>query len=114
MFDLLPENFKVEDSEELRKRRGSVEVKINQALKVVGEKIELPFTLTLKVARHSFAVLSLKNGMTMSWVSRMLGHSSTDTTEWYYAEFLPDTISEGLKKLDFNFLPDINNAENNE
>lgn len=107
VFDLLPENFVVKDSDELRKQRGSVEAKINQALKVVGEKIELPFTLTLKVARHSFAVLSLQNGMTMSWVSHMLGHSSTDTTEWYYAEYLPETLSEGLKKLDFNFLPDL-------
>lgn len=111
VFDLLPENFVVKDSDELRKQRGSVEVKINQALKVVGEKIELPFTLTLKVARHSFAVLSLQNGMTMSWVSHMLGHSSTDTTEWYYAEYLPETLSEGLKKLDFNFLPNITSTE---
>ncbi len=109
VFNLLPENFKLVDSEELRKTRGSVEVKINQALKVVGEKIGLDFPLTLKIARHSYAVLALQKGMPMSVVSRMLGHSSTATTEHFYAEYLHETLAKEQDKLGFDFLPDINN-----
>lgn len=109
VFNLLPVDFQLVDGEPLRKTRGSVEVKINQALKVVGENIGLDYPLTLKIARHSYAVLALQKGMPMSVVSRMLGHSSTATTEHFYAEYLHETLAKEQDKLGFDFLPDINN-----
>jgi integrase len=53
----------------------------------------------MHVARHSFAVLALNKGLSMSVVSRLLGHSSTDITEKVYAHFLPETLSSELNKL---------------
>lgn len=82
---------------------------------VVGEQMELPFKLTMHVARHTFAVLAL-NGETkdgigvrkpMSMVSRLLGHASTDTTEKVYAKFLPQTLSDEVNRLGFAFLPNF-------
>lgn len=84
---------------------------------VVGEQMELPFKLTMHCFRHTFAVLALngetKDGievrkpMSMSMVSRLLGHASTDTTEKVYAKFLPQTLSDEVNRLGFAFLPNF-------
>ena len=114
VFDLLPDDFNINDEDALYNVRNGKVRNINQALAIVGERIGLPFTLTFKVARHSFATLALTDGMSMSVVSRMLGHSSTDTTESYYAEYLPQKLDEELNKLHFCFIPDSIKPENNE
>ena len=46
-----------------------------------------------------FAVHALNNGMSMSVVSRLLGHSSTDITERVYAHYMPDTLASEVDKL---------------
>ena len=56
-------------------------------------------SLTMHVARHTFAVMALNKGLSMSVVSRLLGHGSTDITEKVYARFLPETLSTELNKL---------------
>ena len=58
------------------------------------------------VARHSFAVFALNKGLSMSVVSRLLGHGSTDVTEKVYAKFLPETLSAEVARLkeDFAYL----------
>ena len=72
---------------------------INQSLVVVGEQIGLPFNLSMHVARHSFAVFALNKGLSMTVVSRLLGHGSTDVTEKVYARFLPETLSTEVARL---------------
>lgn len=105
VFGLLADEFKLSDEENLYKRRNCITQSINQSLIPIGEKIGLPFPLTMKVARHTFAVLCLNNGMNMSIVGRLLGHSSTDITEKVYAQFLPATLEEEVKRMDFNYMP---------
>lgn len=51
------------------------------------------------ITRHSFAVFALNKGLSMSVVSRLLGHGSTDVTEKVYARFLPETLSAEIAKL---------------
>ena len=53
----------------------------------------------MHIARHTFAVFALNNGLSMSVVSRLLGHGSTDITEKVYARFLPETLSSELNRL---------------
>jgi integrase len=79
--------------------------------------MKLPIPLTMHVARHTFAVLALnhkvkqddgkevKKPISMSVLSRLLGHATTDTTEKVYAEYLQDTLKDEVEKLNFNFLP---------
>lgn len=55
------------------------------------------------VARHSFAVFALNKGLSMSVVSRLLGHGSTDVTEKVYAKFLPETLSAEVARLKEDF-----------
>lgn len=99
VFDLVKDDLDIDDEEELYRARNSATKCINQSLNVVGEKLELKFSLTMHVARHTFAVLALNKGLSMTVVSRLLGHASTDVTEKVYAKFLPETLSAEMGRL---------------
>lgn len=99
VFDLVKDNLDIDDSEALYKARNNATKCINQSLVVVGEEIGLTFNLSMHAARHTFAVLALNKGLSMSVVSRLLGHASTDVTEKVYAKFLPDRLTDELNRL---------------
>lgn len=104
VFGLLDDDTDLDNREALYKSRNTVTKCINQSLVVVGEKLKFNHSLTMHVARHTFAVLALNDGMAMSVVSRLLGHASTSVTEKVYAKYLPETLEEEVNKLDFGFL----------
>ena len=95
----------MEDAAALYKARNNATKCINQSLAVVGEQIGLPFSLSMHAARHSFAVFALNKGLSMSVVSRLLGHGSTDVTEKVYARFLPETLSAEVARLKDELTP---------
>lgn len=99
VFNLVKEDFNIDDEAALYKVRNTITKSINQSLVVVGEQLNFNFPLTMHVARHTFAVYALNEGLSMSVVSRLLGHRSTDVTEKVYAHFLPDTLSSELNRL---------------
>ena len=99
VFGLLPDDFNLDDSTTLYKYRNTVTKCINQSLSTVSNKITIDFDLTFHVARHTFAVQSLNNGIQMTMVSQLLGHSSTEITEKVYAHFIPATIMDELRKV---------------
>ncbi len=101
VFGLLPDDFNLDDSANLYKYRNTVTKSINQSLSTIGNKIGLSFDLTFHVARHTFAVQSLNNGVQMTMVSQLLGHSSTEITEKVYAHFIPAKLLDELKKVEF-------------
>ena len=107
VFNLVDDSFNIDDAEKLYYVRNSCDRKVNQSLRVVGDRIGLDKPLTFHTARHTFAVLALNDGMSLSMVSRMLGHSSTDITEKVYAEYLPMTLAEELNRLDYYFVPSM-------
>jgi integrase len=107
VFDLVDDTFNIDDSENLYYTRNSCDRKVNQSLHVVGNRIGLDANLTFHWARHTFAILSLNDGMSLSMVSRFLGHSSTDVTEQVYADYLPTTLAEELDKLNYYYVPDF-------
>lgn len=99
VFNLAKESLDIENEDALYKARNNATKCINQSLTVVGEEIGLKFNLTMHVARHTFAVFALNKGLSMSVVSRLLGHGSTDITEKVYAKYLPETLSSELGRL---------------
>ena len=103
VFNLVKDDLDLDDAEALYKSRNNATKCINQSLAVVGEQIGLLFTLSMHVARHSFAVFALNKGLSMSVVSRLLGHGSTDVTEKVYAKFLPETLSAEVARLKEDF-----------
>lgn len=88
VFGLLPDEFNLDDREALYKIRNTKTRGVNQSLEVVGENIKLGFPLSFHVARHTFAVQALNQGMTMTAVSQLLGHTTTEITERVYAHYL--------------------------
>lgn len=79
--------------------------KYNDYLKVVALCAGIDKPLTTHMARHTFATMMLSMGVRLEYVSRMLGHSSTRTTESTYAKVLAydlkeayDNVNEKLKR----------------
>ena len=107
VFDLLPEDFDITDVVALDNARLSKNKAIQTSLRGLGDKLGLPFHLTIHVARHTFAVLALKNGVDVYQISKFLGHKSIAATEKTYAEYLPSDMKKTLRdKLQFD-LPAI-------
>lgn len=105
VFDLVPDDLKLSDEKAVYKARNNVTRCIDQSLTVVGKDLNLPFNLTMHVARHTFAVCALNDNTNISVVSQLLGHASTDVTERVYAKFLPETLKGEVSRLGYNFLP---------
>lgn len=103
VFDLLDENFKLNDDVGLQKRRNSIDRTANASLKKQSDDAKLGKSLTFHMARHTWAVLALQGGVNISKISALLGHQSTAVTERVYAEFLPDDLAEVVKSLNFDF-----------
>lgn len=106
VFDLVPDAFDINNEEAIYYARNNCDRKVNQSLAVVAEKIGLK-RLGFHMARHSFAILALNDGMSLSVVSRMLGHATTDITETVYAEYLPRTLAQEMQKLNYDFIPTL-------
>lgn len=105
VFGLLNDDFDLSDVEELKRQRVNRNTPIKVSLKAIGDKLGLPFNLTMHVARHSFAVAALNRGVDVHKVSVMMGHSSVLVTEKVYAKFLPKTIEQEVEeKLNFDNL----------
>lgn len=58
---------------------------------------ELNFILSPHILRHTSATLALQNGMSITQVQKMLGHSSVNTTQ-IYVETSQDDVSTAHKK----------------
>ena len=66
--------------------------KYNSYLKEIQDVCGITKTLHSHLARHTCGTLLLNAGVDMLTVSKVLGHSSTKTTETVYAKLLPETI----------------------
>lgn len=104
VFDMLPVDFDVENPEKMKNARLSKNRSIVQSLNEIGEKMKLPFSLSFHCARHTFAVIALKNGVDLFLLSRLLGHSSIEVTQRSYARFLKEDVKSTVReKLSFKF-----------
>ena len=102
VFGLLPDDFDLKDEERLRTRRNSITSTINKRLENISKKAKLSKKVTFHMARHSWAVSALEQGMAISMISSLLGHSSTMVTEKVYAEFRHDAKAEAVRNLKLN------------
>ena len=73
--------------------------KINKHLKEIGERLELPIPLTTYVARHSYATVLKRAGVSTSIISESLGHSSEKITQTYLDSFDNEQIGNAMKNL---------------
>ena len=102
VFDLMKEDVDFNDRDYVYKKIASKNRIIQTSLRSIGEKMNLPFSLTFHVARHTFAVLALRQNKNIYTVSKLLGHTSIRATEMTYANFLPEDYKRTfLETIDF-------------
>ena len=108
VFGLLDDDFDLHDKEERKRMRLNKNRAIITSLKTIGDKMGIKdFSLTMHVARHTFAVWALNKGANIHLISRLMGHSSVMVTEKVYAKFMPSTLEKEVQeKLNFNLLND--------
>ena len=73
--------------------------KVNKRLKEIGKELNLPIDITTYVARHSFATVLKRSGVSTSIISETLGHSSEKVTKIYLDSFENSQIDEALENL---------------
>lgn len=73
--------------------------KYNSYLKEIQEVCGIKKTLHSHLARHTCGTLLLNAGVDMLTVSKVLGHSSSKTTEAVYAKLLPETIMHRVEEV---------------
>ena len=74
-------------------------VEYNRSLKVMAMFANVNKNITTHVARHTFAVFALNNGVPMEIVSKMLGHTNIRTTQ-IYAKVLNKEVEKGFDLLE--------------
>ena len=84
---------------QIANRLHKVLAKINKHLKEIGEKLQLPIPLTTYVARHSYATVLKRAGVSTSIISESLGHSSERVTQIYLDSFDNEQIDKAMKNL---------------
>lgn len=73
--------------------------KINKQLKDLGKELKLPINITTYVARHSFATVLKRSGVSTSLISESLGHSSEKVTQIYLDSFDNSQMDNAMKCL---------------
>lgn len=71
----------------------------NEALKMIGKKAKLDISLTTYVARHTYATVMKRSGVSTSVISEALGHNSELTTQIYLDSFENDVLDEASKSI---------------
>ena len=84
---------------QIANRLHKVLAKINKHLKEIGVRLNLPIPLTTYVARHSFATVLKRAGVSTSIISETLGHSSERVTQIYLDSFDNEQVDNALKSL---------------
>lgn len=88
---------------DIRKLNGGIQSnsQVNSMLRDLLNKacINLDFRVTFHTSRHTFASLLLEEGIPVTTVQRMLGHTKVQTTQ-IYAEVTERTIEKDVSRLD--------------
>jgi site-specific recombinase XerD len=72
---------------------------VNKYLKQIVSKLDIDKPVTTYYARHTFATVLKRNGVSPLFISESLGHSSLKTTENYLDSFEDDQRKSILEKL---------------
>lgn len=71
----------------------------NKYIKRVAASLEIEAEVSTYTARHSFATILKNAGVSPSFIGESMGHTSTRTTEGYFASFETDQRKENIDKL---------------
>ncbi len=72
---------------------------LRRELNEIGKEVGCPFSLTSYVARHSWATIAKRSGVSASVISEALGHQTEKTTQIYLDSFEDDVVDEANRKI---------------
>lgn len=72
---------------------------INTHMKAVAKDLKLKGPVTTYAARHSFATVLKRSGVSIEFISEALGHSNVKTTQNYLDKFQDEALKENTKSL---------------
>lgn len=97
LFPILSNEHKTEQQK--LNRLHKVITKVNKALKAIGEELNIPIKLTTYCARHSYATVLKRAGVSTSIICESLGHSSEKVTQIYLDSFENNQIDRAMEYL---------------
>lgn len=97
LFPILSSYHKTEQQK--MNRIHKVMGKINRSLKDIGKELKISIKLTTYVARHSYATVLKRSGVSTSIISETLGHSSEKITQIYLDSFDNEQIDAAMVNL---------------
>jgi site-specific recombinase XerD len=71
----------------------------NYHLKAIGESLGIALKITTYVARHSYATVLKRAGVSTSVICESLGHSSERITQIYLDSFDNEQMNKAMKNL---------------
>jgi site-specific recombinase XerD len=80
-------------------RRHKVLALVNNCLKQIAKDLGINANLTSYVARHSYATVLKKSGVSIALISETLGHADLKTTQIYLDSFDNEQIDKALENL---------------
>lgn len=98
IFPILDRGAHLTDTQ-IRDRIVSARKRTNHALKKIGAYLDIPLKLTTYVARHSYATVMKRSGVSTAIISESLGHSSEKITQIYLDSFENSQVSEAMTNL---------------
>ena len=72
---------------------------VNKALKEIAKQLGINQRLTTYVARHSFATVLKKNGVSIAVISELMGHDSEQTTRIYLQSFGDQVLDAAAQEI---------------
>ena len=72
---------------------------VNKHLKQIAKNIKIDKSLTTYTARHSYATVLKRKGVSVEFISEALGHTDIRTTENYLDSFEDETKKDVAKIL---------------
>jgi site-specific recombinase XerD len=88
IFPILPPDCSPEDERRLVQNKTRV---INNYMKKIGDELGISKKLTTYVARHSYATMLKRSGVSIEFISESMGHMVLKTTENYFDNYEDET-----------------------
>lgn len=97
IFPVITDKIAYNNSEETRYTIASKENHYaNFQLNRMGRNLNLPFSLSFHLSRHSFATNALNNGMRIEHVSKLMDHQDISTTQ-IYAKIINEELDKAVE-----------------
>ncbi len=99
IFPFLKNDVDYSSKKFLMKQIGAKTSKINYHLKQIALKAGIDKRLTSHIARHSFADIARKKGVSVYDISKALGHNNISITQAYLASFDDGSLESAMEKI---------------